>query len=954
MAEPTNTAPSGPNLCDCCEGTSVRTPAEVYNRPGLSALAYRAGTHSQFKQSLLTRLSASEKPKLNELNTRDGDDFAIALLDGWATIADVLTFYQERIANESYLRTATERLSLVHLARLIGYELRPGVAASAHLAFEVEDAVGAPKVANVESGTRVQSLPGQGETPQTFETVESIEARAEWNRLRPRLTEPLPPVSGDDHLYLRGVGTNLTPGDVLLMVEKERTLAEHDERWEMRCVSEARPEADADRTIVRLDRPLDRLRPRERRTGEAGEVYPPPDVYALRTRASLFGHNAPDWKSLPVSLRVGEKHPSNGTVIPGAYAGDENHWADAELSDGAAVINLDGVYSQVVPGSRIVLASPDHASLYRVLDASEETKAEFNITAKTTRLEISDEDIDQDHTAASNGEDTNGFSPRTITVYAQSERLELAEQPVIEPVHGDEIVLDGLVGGLEPGRVLGVSGKRPRVRIADTARGLHLEPADGSEKVTLRPSESLQVMEPPSIVSVEHPQCSRPSFGDRRQTLAASSNRTLAFVKKWRLMDAEGLVGFVTSTEDKVIAQPAAEDDPVVSEVTHVKYVSSDRERTTVTLDSPLRHSYDRGTTTINANVARATHGETKNEVLGSGDAGTSYQSFTLRDSPLTHVGVPTPSGTETTLEVRVDEVEWHEVPTLYGRGPRDRVYVTHTDERGSTTVQFGDGRTGARLPTGQENVRARYRKGMGSEGLVKAGQLSLLANQPLGIRSVTNPTPSSGAADSEAVPDAHRNAPLTILTLDRIVSLQDYEDFARAFAGIAKAHATWVRIGQVRSVLVTVAAQGGAVAGPDLLSRLDTAMRRSSDTHAPLEIESHPPVPFRIEAKIKTDPDFLFEGVKTSTKNALEAAFSFDARSFGQEVALSKVISIIQGVAGVIAVDVDKLYIADEPRELNPRLAGEATVSGAKAKFTPRLLILDTGPDGLKLEAAT
>ena len=59
---------------------------------------------------------------------RDDDDFSIALLDAWATVADVLTFYQERIANEAYLRTATERLSVLELARLIGYQLRPGVA----------------------------------------------------------------------------------------------------------------------------------------------------------------------------------------------------------------------------------------------------------------------------------------------------------------------------------------------------------------------------------------------------------------------------------------------------------------------------------------------------------------------------------------------------------------------------------------------------------------------------------------------------------------------------------------------------------------------------------------------------------------------------------------------------------------------------------------------------------
>src|SRR5678816_3746877 len=81
---------------------------------------------------------------LRALTTRDPSDFSIALLDGWATVADVLTFYEERIANEGFLRTATERRSILELARLIGYELNPGVAASVHLAYTVDTATGAP------------------------------------------------------------------------------------------------------------------------------------------------------------------------------------------------------------------------------------------------------------------------------------------------------------------------------------------------------------------------------------------------------------------------------------------------------------------------------------------------------------------------------------------------------------------------------------------------------------------------------------------------------------------------------------------------------------------------------------------------------------------------------------------------------------------------------------------
>jgi hypothetical protein len=61
-----------------------------------------------------------------------------------------------------------------------------------------------------------------------------------------------------------------------------------------------------------------------------------------------------------------------------------------------------------------------------------------------------------------------------------------------------------------------------------------------------------------------------------------------------------------------------------------------------------------------------------------------------------------------------VNDILWHEVADFYGHGSQERIYVTRRDDPGNTTVIFGDGKTGARLPTGQENVTAKYRKGIG------------------------------------------------------------------------------------------------------------------------------------------------------------------------------------------------------------------------------------------------
>jgi hypothetical protein len=111
------------NDCGCCEGITTVIPEPLENRPGLAEVSYRIGRHGDFLESALAALSDPRFPALRRLTTRAPDDFTIALLDGWATLADVFTFYQERIANEFWLRTASERDSILRLAQLIGYRL---------------------------------------------------------------------------------------------------------------------------------------------------------------------------------------------------------------------------------------------------------------------------------------------------------------------------------------------------------------------------------------------------------------------------------------------------------------------------------------------------------------------------------------------------------------------------------------------------------------------------------------------------------------------------------------------------------------------------------------------------------------------------------------------------------------------------------------------------------------
>jgi hypothetical protein len=249
--------------CGCCAGTSIATPIPEINAPGLSTIAYRTGTWATFKESMLARLSSSDYPALAALKTRDDDDFSIALLDASAVALDILTFYQERLANESYLRTATQLYSLNQLSQLIGYQPSPGDSASVYLAFSLSAASGLPPnpanaAISILAGTTVQSVPAQGSTAQMYQTSAAILAKPDWNALPVQTGIPWTPQSGDTSVYLQGTSTQLNPGDAFLIVGDERagSLATGspsdptNNHWDVRIVSSVKPDAANGRTLV--------------------------------------------------------------------------------------------------------------------------------------------------------------------------------------------------------------------------------------------------------------------------------------------------------------------------------------------------------------------------------------------------------------------------------------------------------------------------------------------------------------------------------------------------------------------------------------------------------------------------------------------------------------------------------------------------------------------------------
>ena len=888
--------------CGCCSGISVETPRGESNLPGLPLIAYRTGTWALFKESMLARLSSSDYPALAALKTRDDDDFSIALLDATAVMLDILTFYQERLANESYLRTATDLTSLIQLSRLIGYEPSPGVSASAYLAFTLRAATGLPTdpgatAITIPAGTQVQSVPAQGQKPQTFQTSTDILAKADWNSLPVQTGQPWKPEKDDTSAYLAGTATQLNPGDAILIVGNERIFENtNSDRWDLCHVTSVQPDNLNHRTLITWA---------EKLNGQhgAGPTKKAAQIYALRQRASLFGYNA----IKPVMLaKKTVTALSNAGLLDSGNPPDWKFGIDtasgSKLQDESA-LDFDAIYSKLAAGQWVVSVRPDVGNLgeafsrlylYILTSVSSISRSDYGISARITRA-ITDTKQELDRSYKYN---------RIVTLLGQSELLPAAEQPLDHPLYGTFLDLEVLRPDLVGAAAVAVTGKSQKIAVnlpdPDTTTLSFIPDDDPTHPVTLAQGQVLTLLKPPSFFN---------SDGSIPDWRASATTLTLA------VADSKGRTGTLISPLSNFTLIVASSSDPVVQEsalVGQVVLVADPFPHTRILLANPLLNCYDRHLTTVNANVAAATAGAPVTELLGNGSAATPNQQFTLKQSPLTYAQAATPTGSASSLIVRANGAAWTGVPSLYRQPPTAQVYSTLNLPGGAARIQFGDGVEGATLPTGQANIQATYRVGIGAAGNVAAGAISTLVDRPVGVSGVTNPLPATGGQDPQSIEDIRANAPLSVLTLGRAVSITDYQNFAASFAGIARASALWIPNGVNRGVFLTVAAAGGAALPPgsQTLANLVTALKNYGNPHVSIYAQSFLETTFAFSAGLKYDPAYSVPDVKAAVVELLQQNYSFANRDFGQGVSGDELAALIQSVAGVVAVNVTSLTV--------------------------------------------
>lgn len=846
-----------------------KRPDDPPNRPGLSHINYRIGTFADFREAMFRQLNAT--PNLVAWTHRKPDDPGIALLEGAAILGDILTFYQELYANEAFLATAQWRDSISDLVRLLGYRLSPGLGGRGTFAFEVKGtkAVTVPKSFSVKA-----TVEGTGKEAE-FETVSEFVAYPWLSRFH--LFRPLqqPQIdSNTTEFYIASPDQDLSP--VVLKADDKLLIGNPQPA--------SSPTALANAEIVIIDSVrqehgvnIYKIKGSLNRSSSASVA-----AFKLGRSFHHFGFNAPQ-------TFVDTSQPITSTTTPDGSGGTET---------------TTNVNEQPL-------------SFVRNLNAT--TSSTSGSTAGFSRFSRS-----------SSGFATFLFGSPLVT----SVTLEPFSVSVVVPsLQSDQVPLDVEVQDLPNGATFLMQiGNDVAIRkiVSVTNSPMKWGQLTGATSmVTLNSNLAVGGRTSADIRNLVFYEVLTPLLTlNAAQINGASTNGSELFFfgtdEQAQTLTNRSLI--IADTEpQKVTAQTVDVLLPL------------DRPRLRrVLLDTVLNYAsfpHEEPFLDVFGNLIDATQGKTQLEaILGSGDNTQIFQTFKVPSAPVTYllsVGQSPPETPE--LQVYVNDRLWAYAATLFDRGADEEIYIVREDADNNSYVQFGDGKTGARLPTGFENVKAVFRTGTGAFGALQEGT-KVQGEKLEGLDKIQMPDVSSGGSEPEDGANAREAAPARVQSLDRLVGLKDFESEVSAISGVARARAAWQLVNNIPAVVITVLMQTGRAEEIDPVTQVIRHYNicRGPNRHAVI-VEQGRRQFVRVEVDVAFDPSFRQELVKADiaaalgtnsgkAKNAadnLYGLFGMKHRQFEQPEYANTIVGIVQGVPGVkwaIVRVFERLADADDP----------------------------------------
>lgn len=322
------------------------------------------------------------------------------------------------------------------------------------------------------------------------------------------------------------------------------------------------------------------------------------------------------------------------------------------------------------------------------------------------------------------------------------------------------------------------------------------------------------------------------------------------------------------------------------------------------------------GATPGAANVA-ATQGQTKTEYVGL-STGLANQTYPLDEFPVI----------EDSIEIEIDSVVYTKVQYLIDVTGATPAFSTFTDADDITYVVFGDN-IGGRIPPINKTINATYRIGGGLVGNVPAGSLEEIDpdniwGAPSGL-TVTNADAAAYGADAESTDSIKINAPSSIKSLNRAVSVEDYASLALQVSGIQKASATAENYSNVILYMRGFNDRGVQIDGVTPTTDFTAAATRVANylvgkapANATLSIAPPDYVPVDIICEITVLPQYRQFTVQQAVLDAIGDILFIDSVLFGDRISLQYVLKTIGSINGVDYTEMKVLRRANSNQIFN------------------------------------
>jgi hypothetical protein len=358
-----------------------------------------------------------------------------------------------------------------------------------------------------------------------------------------------------------------------------------------------------------------------------------------------------------------------------------------------------------------------------------------------------------------------------------------------------------------------------------------------------------------------------------------------------------------------LLHEPGADEGMTVVEEAGVLSVSYDANirTSTIMLRKPIVNDFTMHGVKIWGNVVKATQGKTVNEtILGSGRGEAPYQAFDLPKAPLTFV-MYAKEGLQGAIDLTVNGLPWQQKDDLMNSLTGDRHYAIETDYASKSRV------LGSRLPTGRDNVVAKFRIGQGTSGNVSPGILKKAASKPPFLDGVFNPEKTAGGTDPDTEEQLRERIPTQHITFDRAVSLQDYADLMLTCPGISKAKSGWRWMHNRQYVVVAVAGGGNGDVSPEVLNALRGFLDARRDPNQPLIVKQVDIISLELAGSVVASPGYDKEKVKDAIYAALgtevnedgtQQFFNFDRLGIGMSIHRKDIYRVIENIPGVKLVE--------------------------------------------------